>query len=64
MRFNLMNFRKKKKLSQRKMSELLGISRSYYSEIETGKKTPSVELAYKIEEVFGVDNGLELLKKE
>lgn len=64
MRFNLMNFRKKKKLSQEKMSELLGISRPYYSEIEMGKKTPSVELAYKIEEVFGVDNGLELLKKE
>lgn len=64
MRFNLMNFRKKKKLSQKKMSELLGISRPHYSDIETGKATPSIEFAYKVQEVFDVDDVMELLKKE
>lgn len=64
MRFNLMKFRKGKKLSQKEMATKLGISRPHYSDIENGKKTPSIELAYKIQAAFEVDDVLELLKKE
>lgn len=64
MRFNLMNFRKKRKLSQEKMASLLGISRPCYSNIENGKVSPSIDFAYKIQEVFEIDDVMELLKKE
>lgn len=64
MRFNLMNFRKKHKLSQETMAAYLGVSRPHYSDIENGKNSPSIEFAYKIQEVFNVDDVLELLKKE
>lgn len=64
MRFNLMNFRKKQKLSQEKMATLLGVSRPHYSDIENGKATPSIDFAYKIQKVFDVDDVLELLKVE
>lgn len=64
MRINLMVFRKKKRLSQEKMASLLGISRPHYSDIENGKVSPSINFAYKIQEVFGVDDVMELLKKE
>ena len=59
-----MNFRKKKRLSQRVMAEKLGISRPHYSDIENGKASPSIDFAYKIQEVFDVDDVMELLKKE
>lgn len=62
MRFNLMKFRKKQKLSQKEMASLLEVSRPHYSDIENGKTTPSIEFAYKIQEVFGVDDVLELLE--
>lgn len=64
MRFNLIKFRKKKKLSQETMASLLEISRPHYSDIENGKTTPSIDLAYKLQEVFGIDDAMELLKKE
>lgn len=64
MRFNLMNFRKKIKLSQKEMAKLLGISRPHYSDIENGKATPSIEFAYAIQRAFDVDDVLELLKVE
>ena len=62
MRFNLIKFRKIKKLSQEAMASLLGISRPHYSDIENGKVTPSIDFAYKIQEVFDVDDVLELLE--
>ena len=64
MRFNLMKFRKKNKLSQEKMATLLEVSRPHYSDIENGKTTPSIEFAYKIQAAFNVDDVMELLKKE
>lgn len=64
MRFNLIKFRRNQKLSQEKMAALLDVSRTHYSDIENGKTTPSIGLAYKIQEVFNVDDVLELLKKE
>lgn len=62
MRFNLIKFRKIKKLSQEAMASLLGVSRPHYSDIENGKTTPSIDFAYKIQEVFDVDDVLELLE--
>lgn len=64
MRFNLIKFRKKKKLSQETMASLLGISRPHYSDIENGKTSPSIDFAYKVKEVFNIDDVMELLKKE
>lgn len=65
MRFNLYKFRKRDlKLSQENMAKQLGISRPHYSDIENGKVSPSIDFAYKIQEVFGVDDVMELLKKE
>ena len=65
MRFNLYKFRKKTlKISQENMASQLGISRPHYSDIENGKATPSIDFAYKIQEVFDVDDVLELLKVE
>ena len=65
MRFNLYKFRKKNlKLSQENMAKQLEISRPHYSDIENGKVSPSIDFAYKIQEVFGVDDVMELLKKE
>ena len=64
MRYNLMNFRRKKRLSQEKMASLLGISRPHYSDIENGKTSPSIDFAYKVKEVFNIDDVMELLKKE
>ena len=40
--------RKSKKISQEKLSEISGIDRSYLSEIETGKKSPSLSTILKI----------------
>lgn len=65
MRFNLYKFRKMTlKLTQEEMATMLEISRPHYSDIENGKVSPSVDFAYKIQNVFKVDDVLELLKKE
>lgn len=64
MRFNLIKFRRKKKLSQETMASLLKVSRPHYSDIENGKATPSIDFAYKLQEAFEVDDVMELLKKE
>ena len=36
------------RLTQQKVADSIGISRNYYSEIETGKKTPSFNVIEKI----------------
>lgn len=64
MRFNLMNFRKKKKLSQKVMASKLGVSRPHYSDIENGKVSPSIDFAFKLQETFDIDDVMELLKKD
>ncbi len=47
--------RKRDKISQRKLAPILGIkSNSFISEIETGKKKPSLEFVLKIAELFDV----------
>ncbi len=41
-------------LSQKELAEKLGISKSYISEIESGKKTPTIELLNRYSEVFEI----------
>lgn len=41
MPLNLTKIRKKRKLSQRQLSKKAGVSRSYISELESGKYDPS-----------------------
>lgn len=48
LRTNLINARKALKLSHTSISSKVEISRSYYTQIENGYKTPSMEVAEKI----------------
>ncbi|WP_414588584.1 helix-turn-helix domain-containing protein [Scytonema sp. PCC 10023] len=41
-------------LTQKELAEKLGISKSYLSEIESGKKTPTINLLKRYSEVFDV----------
>lgn len=44
--------RQKANFTQDEIAELAGISRSYYTHIEQGTKTPSVSVAKKIAAIF------------
>lgn len=46
--------RKKRGWTQSELGETLGISRQSVHSIETGKYDPSLPLAFRISEVFGV----------
>lgn len=52
MRKKLIEKRKSKKFTQRKMAEKLGISLSFYIKIEQDKRNPGLELAQKIAELL------------
>ncbi|GAA6614413.1 helix-turn-helix transcriptional regulator [Scytonema sp. NUACC26] len=41
-------------LTQKELAEKLGISKSYLSEIESGKKTPTLELLHQYSEAFDI----------
>jgi transcriptional regulator with XRE-family HTH domain len=64
MRLNLILWEKKNNFKAKDVAKKLGISETTYSLIRNGKTMPSLEFAYKFKEVFGVENVLELLKKE
>lgn len=49
---NIKDLRKKKKLRQEDLAELLDVSRQTIIAIENGKYNPSLELAFAIAEVF------------
>ena len=63
-RKNLIKFRIDKNLKSKEMAEKLSMTTTKYSNIENGKVEPSLEILYKMQEVFGVDDVLELMKKE
>lgn len=48
-------YRDARKLTQYETAELSGISRTYYTHIENGTKTPSVEVAKKIADTLHFD---------
>lgn len=47
--------RKEKLMSQETLAGLVGLSRTYISEIENNKKQPNVKLAIKIAESLGTN---------
>jgi transcriptional regulator with XRE-family HTH domain len=54
-RTKLSKIRQSRELSQKKVSDDLGISRKYLSEIERGIRTPSFPLACSFQKYFGID---------
>ncbi len=46
--------RTEKKLTQKEVSKLIGISRSYFSDIENGRSVPSGRVLLKINEVLPI----------
>ena len=63
-RKNLIKLRIDLGLKSGEMAEKLGITKTKYSNIENARVKPSIDLAYKIQEVFNVDDVMELLKVE
>lgn len=53
--FELKKIRESSGKTQAGVSLLSGITRSYYTNIESGKRRPSPEVAQKIAEVLGFD---------
>lgn len=53
MRTKLVELRAERNLTQEQAANLICISRSHYSQIEAGDKTPSLDIALRIKEVFG-----------
>ena len=50
----LRQVRKKMNLSQQKLSKLSKVSYGFISELETGKKKPSLETAEKLSKALGI----------
>lgn len=51
----MVRYRKKLKLTQEEMAQLIGISRSYYTQIENGTHTPSGLIALRLSNIFNVE---------
>ena len=54
--FDLKSFRKGKKISQKKLADLLGVGQSFISQIETGKDPMPDSLINKLVEILGDSN--------
>ena len=52
MRYNLINQRKKRKMTQKNVSDLIDVSRSTYNAYELGTIDPPLEKALKIKEIL------------
>jgi transcriptional regulator with XRE-family HTH domain len=64
MRIGLLAFRKSNNLTQKEMSEMLGLTIPQYSRIETGKTNPSFKTLEKFKELFpNVKNVFETFEK-
>lgn len=53
---NLRKFRKAKKLTQKQLANLVGVTDSSISQYESGKKTPSFEMALKLAEALDCES--------
>jgi transcriptional regulator with XRE-family HTH domain len=51
---NLRLLRKKRGLTQNELSKILGISRSYYSDIENGRLLPSSTILFEMNKVLKI----------
>lgn len=52
MRAKLQKLRKANGFSQQTMSAAIGVSRSHYAQVETGDKSPSLRMAFRIKRVL------------
>lgn len=55
-RLNLLMFRKKRNLNQKKVADMVGISLNHYSRIERGLINPSYNLMERFKEKFNLTN--------
>lgn len=55
--------RQQRRLTMRQLGELLGVSDSYVSKMETGDKIPNVAMVLKIAQIFDVSTDV-LIKDE
>ncbi|WP_338564284.1 helix-turn-helix transcriptional regulator [Paraclostridium sordellii] len=55
-RTNLKEVRKNKNLTQLQVANKLNIERSYYTKIERGQRTPSLDIALKIKEILNYND--------
>jgi transcriptional regulator with XRE-family HTH domain len=53
--FNMKRYRKKRRLSQMKLAEMINTSTSYIGEIEINSKVPSMEMVEKIANALNVE---------
>lgn len=51
----LKEIREKNGINQQQLAEIVGISREYITMIENGQRTPSVNVAKKIAEIFDIE---------
>lgn len=56
MRVKLQSLRQARGYTQQTFSDIIGISRNHYSQIETGDKNPSLKLAIKIKDGLNYHN--------
>ncbi len=54
MKTKIIEFRKRKKLTQEELAKKVDVTRQTIISLEQGKYNPSLELAYKITKVLGV----------
>ncbi len=52
---NIKSYRKRSKISQEQLSEMVGVTPDYISLIERGKRTPSIKILCYIAEVFNLE---------
>ena len=52
---NLASLRRKRGLTQEKVQELTGVSQQYLSELEAGRRNPTIRLVQRIATALGVD---------
>lgn len=52
----LKSLRKSRYLSQEELAKKLGISQTYYSQIENGQRKPSISLWHKIHDFFNISD--------
>ncbi|MEM4546838.1 MAG: helix-turn-helix transcriptional regulator [Nitrososphaerota archaeon] len=50
----LRKLRKKKEITQKELAERLGVSQPYISMLERGKRFPTLRIAMKLADIFGV----------
>ena len=60
---NLQTLRRKKALTQEKLRDATMVSQQYLSELEAGKRNPSIQLVAKLAAALGVEP-MEMLRRD